>query len=185
MHGGDENSGEDMGAVVRHADLIRVQTGAHVMFIHHCGKDAARGARGHSSLRAACDTEIEVSGKEGTRTAKVTKQRDFACGDAFGFDLEAVTLGTDDDGDAIRTCIVRDAEAPGPIRREPSGRNQQVMLGAVRQYVAEHGDLISTPTWHDLCRAQKMSKSRWSETREALVKAGWLTEAMGGLRYAP
>lgn len=185
MPGGDESSGEDMGAVVRHADLIRGQTGAHLMFIHHCGKDAARGARGHSSLRAACDTEIEVSGTEGTRTAKVTKQRDHASGDAFGFDLEAVVLGEDEDGDEIRTCVVRDADAPLARRHEPSGRNQQLMLGAVRQYVAEHGDLIATPTWHDLCRAQGMAKSRWAETREALVKAGWLIESVGGLRYVP
>ncbi len=49
-----------MGALVRCMDLIRQETGACVLFVHHSGKDAAKGARGHSLLRAAIDTEIEV-----------------------------------------------------------------------------------------------------------------------------
>ncbi|MEI2422068.1 AAA family ATPase, partial [Arthrospira platensis SPKY2] len=92
MAGGSENDSEDMGNLVRAADRLREEFGATVLFIHHSGKDATRGARGHSSLRAAVDTEIEVAGLEGTRTARVTKQRDFGTGEAFSFDLEAVTL---------------------------------------------------------------------------------------------
>ena len=30
-------------------------------WVHHCGKDAARGAGGHSSLRAATDVELEIT----------------------------------------------------------------------------------------------------------------------------
>ena len=48
--GGDENKSESMGQLVVHADAIRKETGAHVLFVHHSGKDQARGARGHSSL---------------------------------------------------------------------------------------------------------------------------------------
>ena len=60
MAGGNENAPEDMTALVAAGDHLRKETGAHVMWIHHSGKDEARGARGHSSLRAATDTEIEV-----------------------------------------------------------------------------------------------------------------------------
>lgn len=185
LHGGDENSGADMGALIANADLIREQTGAHVMFVHHTGKDASKGARGHSSLRAACDTEIEVSGTTGARSAKVTKQRDHVAGETFGFDLEVVTLGLDDDDDEIKTCVVHGAAAPPSIRGEPKGKNQQLMLGAARQWVKEHGNLIPTQTWLGLCKTQKLRKSRWSETREGLVKSGWFVEAVGGLRYVP
>jgi hypothetical protein len=77
------------------------------MIVHHTGKDAAKGARGHSSLRAATDTEIElVADESGNRYAKVTKQRDYEGGEKFFFDLKPVILGVDQDGDEVSTCVV-------------------------------------------------------------------------------
>jgi hypothetical protein len=61
MAGGNENAPDDMSAFIRNIDRIRQETGAHVLIVHHCGKDAAKGARGHSCLRAATDTKIELS----------------------------------------------------------------------------------------------------------------------------
>jgi hypothetical protein len=107
MAGGNENAPDDMGALVRNMDLIRAETGASVMFIHHSGKDQAKGARGHSSLRAAIDTEIEVAVDETTaRTATVVKQREMKKGDVFGFTLKVVELGTNRHGEAVTTCTV-------------------------------------------------------------------------------
>jgi RecA-family ATPase len=74
----------DMTSFVRNMDTLRQTTGAHLMVVHHTGKDAARGARGHNSLRAATDTEIEVQiDEDGTRSAMVTKQRDHAGGESY------------------------------------------------------------------------------------------------------
>jgi RecA-family ATPase len=61
MAGGDKNSPVDMGRIVAAADRFRAGTGAHFTYVHHTGKDAARGARGHSLLRAATDTELETT----------------------------------------------------------------------------------------------------------------------------
>jgi len=61
MAGGNENSPEDMGALVRNIDRLRAETGAATILVHHSGKELARGARGHSLLRAAADTEIEMT----------------------------------------------------------------------------------------------------------------------------
>lgn len=109
--GGDENAASDMTAFIKNVDLIRQRTGAHIMIVHHTGKDAAKGARGHSSLRAATDTEIEVMVDEfGNRCAKVTKQRDYEGGEEFGFALKSVHLGHDQDGDAVNTCVVEATE---------------------------------------------------------------------------
>jgi RecA-family ATPase len=80
MAGGDENSPVDMGRIVLAADTIRHETGAHFSYVHHTGKDAARGARGHSLLRAGTDTEAEVA--QGTLSA--TKQRDMEGGFTIG-----------------------------------------------------------------------------------------------------
>lgn len=112
MAGGAENSSEDMGALVMNMDRIRAETGANVCFIHHSGKDQAKGARGHSSLRAAIDTEIEViAGEDGaTRTATIVKQREMPKGDVHTFSLEVVEIGTNRHGEAVTTCLVRYAD---------------------------------------------------------------------------
>ena len=108
MAGGDENSGADMSEAVRAVDMIREATGAHVLLVHHCGKDEAKGARGHSSLRAAVDTEIEVvrPDSETITTARATKQRDLSLGDPWPFSLRVVELGTDRRGQGITSCVL-------------------------------------------------------------------------------
>ncbi|PZP56479.1 MAG: hypothetical protein DI586_03555 [Micavibrio aeruginosavorus] len=108
LAGGNENSPDAMGAFIKNCDLIREATGATVMAIHHTGKDDGRGARGHSSLRAAADTEIEVKKAKGTQqiTVEVTKQRDYETGQKMTFDLQSIEVGKDEDGFPIYSCIV-------------------------------------------------------------------------------
>lgn len=109
MAGGDENSGKDMGTAVKTIDVVRAETEAHICVIHHCGKDAAKGARGHSSLRAAIDTEIEIVHPEGDkfRTATVVKQRDLAPIPPLCFSLDIVEVGRTHRGKPITSCVVK------------------------------------------------------------------------------
>lgn len=141
MAGGDENSAADMTALIRNIDAIRDAVGAHIMTVHHTGKDAARGARGHSSLRAATDTEIEIMNEDGNRAAVVTKQRDNPGGETFAFDLKSVTLGHDQDGDEVTSCTVeaRDGEEFNAAKKAAKGRgkNQNIIMEAFDQMVAE------------------------------------------------
>jgi archaellum biogenesis ATPase FlaH len=111
--GANENSSEDMGAVLAHCKAIHEATGAMVLLVHHSGKDASRGARGHSSLHAACETVIEVAREGNRREACVTKSKegeDFA---SFAFSLVVVGLGMDEDGDVITSCAVRHEKGGG------------------------------------------------------------------------
>lgn len=128
MAGGDENSGQDMTKAVQAIDAIRSSTGAHVCVVHHCGKDEARGARGHSSLRAAVDTEIEVSRPEGETisTVRVTKQRDMPAGDPMPFSLKVIELGTDRRGNPITSCIVHHEDTIMATNRAKRGRKPEV-----------------------------------------------------------
>lgn len=103
----DENTAEAMSMLMANMDHLAQLTGAHIMLIHHSGKDSTRGARGHSSLRAAVDTEIELTEKDGVRLARTTKQRDMEGGKELPFSLEVVTLGRDQDGDPVTSCIVK------------------------------------------------------------------------------
>jgi hypothetical protein len=141
MAGGDENSAADMTALIRNIDAIRATTGAHIATVHHTGKDAARGARGHSSLRAATDTEIEIMNEGGARAAMVTKQRDHEGGETFAFELKTVLLGHDQDGDEVSSCIIEatDADEFNAAKKAAKGRgkNQHIIMEAFDQMVAE------------------------------------------------
>lgn len=123
--GGNENASEDMGAVITHADKLREQTGAHVMFVHHSGKDAAKGSRGHSSLKAATDTEIEVTGDSATKlhTATITKQRDLGSrGDEITATFRVVEMGRGQWDKPITTCVVESTDRRQAVAQIPSKR---------------------------------------------------------------
>lgn len=138
MAGGDENSAQDMTALIRNLDAIRAITGAHLMLIHHSGKDAAKGARGHSSLRAATDTEIEVEDNEGDRAAWVRKQRDYQGGEVFPFTLKAVDLGQDSDGDQVSSCVVEATDSAEHVARQKLKKG----LGGNQKIIADAFDLL-------------------------------------------
>lgn len=133
MAGGNENSPEDMGAFVASCDALAKELNCYVLIVHHSGKDAARGMRGHSSLIGAVDTEIEISND----TATVSKQRDGPDGEQFGFTLVTVELGGTPRGKTVTSCVVEPAE---PTESKPSlGKNQKKALEALTQYVDDHG----------------------------------------------
>ena len=130
--GANENAGQDMGLVVRRFDRIRSACNAHFLLIHHSGKAAANGARGWSGIRAAVDTEIEVTDSPTGRCAEITKQRDLSTkGERLGFRLDAVTLGTTKWGAAATSCVVVPADAPD----KPQGKRVSEVGGAVLEYL--------------------------------------------------
>jgi hypothetical protein len=113
LAGGDENSAADMGMLVRSLDHLRDKLDCHVSAIHHFGKDASRGPRGHSLLKAAMDTVIELSRDAATRVSRATivKQRDGATEGEITFRLIPLELGFDAAGDKVTSCVVSPAEA--------------------------------------------------------------------------
>ena len=144
MGSGDENSARDVAQFVINLDAIRERTGAHVLVVHHSGKNADAGARGSSALRAAVDTEIAIS--EGKITCE--KQRDMEIPDRLFFSLETVTLGTDQDGDPVRSAVVVPAEAPAPGKKLLTGK-AQVGMQALYDALRKHGTVIHGPDHPD------------------------------------
>jgi len=142
MAGGNENSPEDMTKFIGNCDKLREITSAHLDVVHHSGKDKAAGARGHSSLRAATDTEIELDYDENTglRTAKATKQRDMETGVLFQFKLNVIELGVDEDGDSVTTCTVMQAtesEIEEANKPRIKGKNQVLIRKVFTQLRGE------------------------------------------------
>jgi hypothetical protein len=149
MAGGNENASDDMGAFIRNIDRIRQETGAHVLIVHHCGKDTAKGARGHSSLRAATDTEIELTTDSDIKTASIKKQKDGEEGAEYRFRLESLTIGKDEDGDPIRSCVVQpeDAGAAGTTtknkKNKPLRDEQQTALEILQNAISAKGRSVT------------------------------------------
>jgi RecA-family ATPase len=141
MAGGNENAPDDMGALVSNADYVRQALPAHTMFIHHSGKDQAQGARGHSLLRAATDTEIEISREntEAPSVARVTKQRELEIDGEFVFKLEPVELGINQRGKPVTSCIVATVDGPAPTRKPRLSSAAEAGLTALREALAKAG----------------------------------------------
>lgn len=107
----DENTSPGMGKIISRAKKFQEITGGLILLIHHCGKDATKGARGHSSLMAAVDVAILVK-SNGTRSWEIDKNKDGKKGISGNFTLREVQLGVDEDGDPITSCVIEPCEAP-------------------------------------------------------------------------
>lgn len=118
---GNENDGETMAEYVDSCDQLAREFNTLVMLVHHLGKDGEKGMRGHSSLPAAVDVEIRVERCNDVRTASVLLAKDFQEEVGFfNFKLKPVTVGKDEEGNDVTSCIVLPCEAPPPT--PPSDR---------------------------------------------------------------
>ena len=137
--GVDENSSADMGRILDAAKDLQARTGGLVVLVHHTGKDATKGMRGHSSLYAAMDAVIAVS-RDSTRKQWTTnpahggKSKDGADGDAHPFVLDVVELAPDDEGQPVTSCVVRIDGAADDVARVPvpQGENQRLVYEGIR-----------------------------------------------------
>lgn len=136
--GANENGAEDMGRALAHARALHEATGATVLLVHHAGKDAARGARGWSGIKAAADAEIEVIRHEDGlgREIRISKMKDGDDGLRWGFKLDTLVVGVDGDGDDVTSCVVTDAEVP--VAPAKAGERSGVKrLGHIEGHIME------------------------------------------------
>jgi archaellum biogenesis ATPase FlaH len=131
----DENSSQDMGTIIKHLKHLQEATGGLVLIVHHTGKNTAQGLRGHSSLKAALDANIEVIGGD-KKSWVLEKSKDGEDGKSFGFRLEVHELGIDSDGDQITSCTVERDHSLIFAKPEPSGSQQKLAFKAVKQALA-------------------------------------------------
>lgn len=128
----DENCAQSMTAIVNAADWIARTVKAHVMLVHHTGKDVERGGRGSSALRGAVDTELALTpNKTGSITLSQEKQRTMPKGESVFFRTETHILGQDEDGEN-RTTVQAVELSEAPVQQDPKkGGGNVVLLDAV------------------------------------------------------
>jgi hypothetical protein len=90
----DEISGRDVTLALEELQGLRRATGSTVLVVHHAGKDLGKGQRGHSSLGASMETELEITKASGSTTvkAKLVKMRAAADGSEREYKLNYVML---------------------------------------------------------------------------------------------
>ena len=140
--GADENDAAAMGAIITGLKALQTELGGLVLAVHHTGKDATKGLRGHSSLHAALDAALEVTRTEDRREWRTAKAKDGSDDQGHPFRLEVVELGADEDGEPITSCAIAPEEpAADAIRRAlpPKSGNQKVVLEVVRELLKANG----------------------------------------------
>lgn len=133
--GADENTSTDMGKLVANCKLIHRKTGAMVILVHHTGKDLSKGARGHSSIRAAMDVMLEVTRNNEVRKIGVYKAKDGEDREQMMFGLKRIVLGIDEDGDEISSCVPEYYEGPIVAALKPLNPAQQTVFEETRRLI--------------------------------------------------
>jgi hypothetical protein len=187
---GNENSGEDVSRALAHCKALHRATGALIVLISHTGKDASRGVRGWSGLRGAADAQIEVIRNGDERAAVIDKQKDGSGeGDQFGFKLNIVEIGEDEDGETITSCVIQagDNKAAAQVAQDKKAGgeglkgNQKVALEVVTGICETAGEPVEESTLLNAIvlklalvnpdASPKHRKQRAKEALETLVKS--------------
>jgi hypothetical protein len=131
--GADENSSVDMGNIIAAAKRLQRLIGGLVLLVHHSGKDASKGLRGHSSLHAALDGAIEVTCSDRMHQWRIAKSKDDESGIVEAFRLVVVALDNDEYGEPITSCVAVPDDSVGEVKqaRKPRGANQKIAFDVV------------------------------------------------------
>jgi hypothetical protein len=165
----DENSSRDMGAILEGAKTLARMTDGLVVWVHHSGKDAAKGMRGHSSLFAAMDAVLEVERSGNARMWSVAKAKDGQDGTRHGFALRPVALGTDADGDAVTSCVIEQQYlAAAPVKLGTQAIEALRILTELD--TANEGKGVSTEAWRTAFYAS-MANSKLDTKKKAFQRA--------------
>jgi len=188
--GGNENSSEDMGAFITAMGKVQEFLNCALMVLHHSGKDAAKGLRGHSSLLGAVDTELELlrfdEQMKGVLT--ISKQKDGADNERFGFEMVEVEIRPAGLGlsDPVMSLAVQASDsAVNEIPKKAgksnagSGKNQRLAMQCLERMVKEHGapKYIDGLQRHaiklELWRQELWSKMGCTDEDKASFKMTW------------
>jgi hypothetical protein len=188
--GADENSGLDMGNALGAAQRIAAALNGLVIFVHHSGKDASRGLRGHSSLNAAMDAVIAVhrNRQSGVRDWNVSKMKDGDDTAAGTFTLTSVVVGVDENAKEVMSCAVTEAmpsAATAAKLAAPSGKNAKAVLDALmahpdmsKGWTTENAETIAKNALPDVGSGHRASRAKAALT--ILVTGDYIKKTEGG-----
>lgn len=144
---GNENDTKDMNRFVASANILQRDLGAHVLLIHHTGKDDSKGERGAYSLRGAVDTSLKLV-RDGTSqriSLEHYKQKDGPEQEPMSLRMATIEAVHPTTGECLSTLVpVLDDgdDAPTPRAMARIGRNERIVLAALRNaHPLRHGQI--------------------------------------------
>lgn len=183
LAGGDENSSADMGRIVQAFTAIQAATRAHVAFAHHTGKDESNGARGHSLLKGAVDTELYIRRglREEVGAIENTKQRDMELAPDMAFRLEDVCFGVNEDGEPVKSAIaIVTTEEPRVQKMEKLSPTEQFVLDVFDGLGVEEA---TSEDWNKALEVEAaldgrpvLLRQNAQRARAELKRKGWIVE---------
>jgi hypothetical protein len=191
--GGNENSSEDMGAFITAMGKVQEFLNCALMVLHHSGKDAAKGLRGHSSLLGAVDTELELLRFEEQMKGVLTisKQKDGADNERFGFEMVEVEIRPAGLGlsDPVMSLAVQasDSAVNEMSKRTKNntggGKNQSIQMTSLETVVKAKGILrfvegqqrmvVNLADWKAEFRSKKGVTDDSTETQKKSFDKAW------------
>jgi hypothetical protein len=134
-----------MAAYIRAADAVRETFNCAVIIVHHCGIDTSR-PRGHTSLTGAVDAQLAVQRDASDHIfLEVEWMKDGPEGDVVVSRLDAVEVGTDDDGHPITSCVVVPVDGPVVTATSKAPRLTKSAQTALRALVEAIGEVGNIP----------------------------------------
>lgn len=202
MPGGVDSDPRDMKVFLNQVEKLRLQTGAHVMLVHHTGKEKDRGMRGSSMLRDYADTVFEVQPPTdgGPHIIKIDKQKDGRDGITFMCYIKPVTLGIDDDDDAITSCVLTPVGNEEPTGNPSTTGHARIAFDALIEALKTDGDappvtsefenvttIVTLDSWSDHFKflvetrikggftSDAARRQAWSRAKKTLLNKGLIT----------
>jgi hypothetical protein len=158
-----------MGAFITAAGAIQGRYECGLLVVHHAGKDATKGLRGHSSLLGAVDTELEIIRIEGAQPPKgilhISKQKDGEDGQRIGFKMVEVSssnlniahddstssLAVEPDADMDTTQKATKEKNKDGLDRKGNGPVQQLALTCLHDAIKVHGEMQTIAGMRNKC----------------------------------
>lgn len=175
MDGGDENSPEDMSKAVHALTRVQAECGCAVVTVHHIGKDASKGPRGNSQLKAAMDTALEVAKDEtsGVITVTCRKQKDSPYFPPFTLRLRSITL--DNYGDTT-SCVLESSDAPPASASARRTSTRPLATDKLRDLCIAHPKPFTYSEGLRLWQSTGMSVRSYANALDQLTEWGELTQ---------
>jgi hypothetical protein len=178
MPGGDENQPADMSRFVDNLGQLSAGGERLVIGVHHTPKSDGTVLRGHSSLHGAADCELNIMDE----TIRIAKQRDGEDGLQFGFRLEVVEIGHDEDGDPVTSCVSVASDVVS-MRSKPVSGAAATALELLRtatieagqspptdRHIPGHVRVVRLSVWREYCARGQVSASDDPDSRAKAFK---------------
>jgi 5S rRNA maturation endonuclease (ribonuclease M5) len=180
---GVEDYAADINRLVHRAERIQSETGAHVLFVHHTGKDEKRGGRGSNNILGASETQIQIwSCEKGIFKASIEKVKDGEAVEPLLYTLVQTVLGVDEDGADITSCYITSSDTSPSVRGKLRLSDiERIAIDALQSVLLDRGqtppqtieippsikDVVNVEIWRERAYAKGLTDG----TSEARKKA--------------